>query len=209
MKEKPDGQSQQVWFCNRALWWTGSMEREDFQRVVVIGTSGSGKTTLAERLSAALGHEHIELDAIHWLPDWEMRPLEEFRGKVTEAITGETWVVDGNYSKVRDIVWGRATTVVWLNYSRGVVLWRIVTRTLKRSLRREVLFSGNQETLSKALFSKDSIVAWSMGTFARRRREYPQLFKEAAYEHLNVVELRHPKQAAVLVEMINRKRNEK
>ncbi len=64
------------------------------------------ETTLAERLAAALGYEHIELDAIHWLPDWEMRPLEEFREKVTEAIAGETWVVDGNYGKVRDIVWG-------------------------------------------------------------------------------------------------------
>ena len=185
------------------------MEREEFKRVVVIGTSGSGKTTLAEQLAAALGHEHIELDAIHWLPDWEMRPLEEFRGKVAEALAGETWVADGNYGKVREIVWGRATTVVWLNFSRAVVLWRIVSRTLKRSLRQEVLFSGNQETLSKALFSKDSIVAWSMGTFARRRREYPQLFKQAAYEHLNVVELHRPKQAAAFVKEIISKRNEK
>ena len=185
------------------------MVQEKFNRVVVIGTSGSGKTTFAERLAAELGHEHIELDAIHWLPDWEMRPLEEFREKVTEAIAGETWVIDGNYSKVRDIVWGRATTVVWLNYSRAVVLWRIVTRTLSRSLRQEVLFSGNQETLSKALFSKDSIVAWSMGTFARRRKEYPQLFKEEAYAHLNVVELRRPKQADAFVKRMISRRNEK
>jgi adenylate kinase family enzyme len=185
------------------------MEREDFQRVVVIGTSGSGKTTLAERLAAALGYEHIELDAIHWLPDWEMRPLEEFREKVTEAIAGETWVVDGNYGKVRDIVWGRATTVVWLNYSRAVVLWRIVTRTLLRSLRQEELFSGNRESLATAMFGKESIVAWSMGTFARRRREYPQLFKQAAYEHLNVVELHRPKQAAAFVKEMISKRNEK
>lgn len=185
------------------------MDREHFKRVVVIGTSGSGKTSLAERLATALAVEHVELDAIHWLPDWEMRPLEDFRGKVTEALAGETWVADGNYSKVRDIVWGRATTLVWLNYSRAVVLWRIVTRTLKRSLRQEVLFSGNQESLSTAMFGKDSIVAWSMGTFARRRREYPQLFKEAAYAHLNVVELRRPKQAVAFLARISIKGNEK
>jgi len=118
-------------------------------------------------------------------------------------------VADGNYSKVRDIVWGRATTLVWLNYSRAVVLWRIVTRTLKRSVRQEVLFSGNQESLSTAMFGKDSIVAWSMGTFARRRREYPQLFKEAAYAHLNVVELRRPKQAAAFLARIRIRGNEK
>lgn len=170
--------------------------------MVVIGSSGSGKTSLAERLAALLGYTHVELDAIHWLPDWEMRPLDDFREQVTEALSGETWVVDGNYSKVRDIVWGRATTVVWLNYSRAVVLWRIVTRTLLRSLSQEVLFSGNKESLSTAMFGKESIVLWSMSTFARRRREYPQLFKEAAYDHLNVVELRRPKQAVAILNEI-------
>jgi adenylate kinase family enzyme len=185
------------------------MKTEDLQRVVVIGTSGSGKTTLAGRLAAALGHEHIELDAIHWMPDWEMRPLDDFREKVTAATTGDRWVIDGNYSKVRDIVWGRATTVVWLNYSRAVVLWRIVTRTLLRSLRQEVLFSGNRESLSTAMFGKESIVAWSMSTFSRRRREYPQLFKETAYAHLKVVELRRPKHAAALLGEIRIKGNMK
>lgn len=182
---------------------------EAFNRVVVIGCSGAGKTTFAERLSAVLGHEHIELDAIHWLPDWEMRPVDDFRHKVSEAIAGETWVVDGNYSKVRDIVWGRATAVVWLNYPRAVVLWRIVSRTIKRSLRQEVLFSGNQETLSKAMFSKESIVAWSMSTFARRRREYPQLFSQAENAHLHVVELRRPKQVKAFLALVSSEGNKK
>ena len=177
--------------------------------MVVIGSSGSGKTTLAERLAALLGHTHVELDSIHWLPDWEMCPLDDFREQVTAALSSETWVTDGNYGKVRDIVWGRATTVVWLNYSRAVVLWRIVTRTLLRSLRQEVLFSGNRESLSTAMFSKESIVAWSMNTYTRRRREYPQLFKEAAYAHLNVVELRRPKEAADLLNEIRIKGIEK
>lgn len=28
------------------------------------------------------------------------------------------WVADGNYSTVRDVLWSRATHVVWLNYGR-------------------------------------------------------------------------------------------
>lgn len=91
-----------------------------FQRVVVIGTSGSGKTYLAARLAAALGYPHIELDTLHWLPDWQERSLEDFRTRVTAAAAGETWVADGNYSKVRDILWRRATSLVWLNYSRAI-----------------------------------------------------------------------------------------
>jgi len=182
------------------------MNDENFSRVVVIGTSGSGKTTLAQRLADVLDVPHIELDAIHWLPDWEMRPLEDFRENVSAITAGETWVLDGNYSKVRDISWGRATCVVWLNYSRPLVLWRIVTRTLRRSLFKEELFSGNRETLSTALFGKESIVAWSMGTFARRRREYPQLLREPRYAHLELVELRRPKQTRKLLDNLQKRK---
>ena len=71
---------------------------------------------MAECLAGILGYAHIELDALHWLPDWEMRPLDSLRGMVTTATAAETWVADGNYSKVRDIAWARATTVVWLNW---------------------------------------------------------------------------------------------
>ncbi|MFB3098236.1 MAG: AAA family ATPase, partial [Dehalococcoidia bacterium] len=88
----------------------------DLRRIVVVGSSCSGKTTLANSLSEKLGYSHIELDAIHWLPDWVPRPVEEFR-KLTSVVIGEeSWVVDGNYSSVRDLVWPRATTLVWLNH---------------------------------------------------------------------------------------------
>ena len=40
------------------------------QRLVVVGTSGSGKTTVAGQLALILGVPHIELDSLHWEPDW-------------------------------------------------------------------------------------------------------------------------------------------
>lgn len=162
---------------------------------------------MAEFLAGILGHAHIELDALHWLPDWEMRPLDSFRGMVTTATAAETWVADGNYSKVRDIAWARATTIVWMNYSRAVVLWRIVSRTLRRCVRREVLFSGNRENFSTAMFGRESIIVWSMSTFARRRRECPQFFQQPAYAHLTVVELRRPAQAAAFLAQLAGEKN--
>jgi adenylate kinase family enzyme len=179
-----------------------------FKRVAVIGTSGAGKTSLARRLAASLGHPHIELDEIHWLPGWQPRPVEPFRAMVSEATAAATWVTDGNYSKVRDIVWGRATSVVWLNYPRPVVLVRILWRTWQRCIHQEELFSGNRETFTTAMFGRDSIIAWSMGTFNRHRREYPRLFQEPAYAHLHVVELRRPAQAKVFLAEIGQARDE-
>ena len=40
----------------------------DLRRIVVIGSSCSGKTTLAKQIAGELGIQHIELDAIHWMP---------------------------------------------------------------------------------------------------------------------------------------------
>ncbi len=164
-------------------------------RIVVIGTSCSGKTTLAHRLGQILGITHIELDQLHWLPDWQMRPLPEFRALVEDAVSGHQWVLDGNYSKVRSVVWPRATHIIWLNYSFPVVFGRALRRTLHRVIGREGLFGGNRETLRKTLFDRESILWWVVRTYRRRRREYPQLFKQEDYAHLGVIELQTPRKA--------------
>jgi len=45
----------------------------EFARTVVVGSSCAGKTTFAAALSARLGVPHVQLDALHWLPDWVER----------------------------------------------------------------------------------------------------------------------------------------
>ncbi len=179
--------------CSQAMIQTPPNSSGRPRRIVVIGTSGSGKTTTARQLAQRLGCPHVELDALHWEPNWTEAPLDVFRTRVAEALAGDAWVTDGNYSQVRDIAWGRADTVVWLDYSLPVVLWRVVWRTLRRSLTREELWSGNRESLRKALFSRDSIVLWSLQTYHRRRREYPALFARPEYAHLAVVRLPSPR----------------
>jgi adenylate kinase family enzyme len=101
-----------------------------FDRIVVIGSSCSGKTTYAQRLAAILGTPHIELDALHWLPDWVQRPADDFRNLVANAVSREKWVVDGNYGKARDVIWPRATCIIWLNYGFPTVMARALRRTL-------------------------------------------------------------------------------
>ena len=161
------------------------------ERVVVIGTSCSGKTTFASQLADKLAIAHTELDVLHWLSDWQMRPLEEFRSSVKEVVQKDRWVVDGNYSEVRDITWSRATHLVWLNYPFRTVFSRALSRTLRRVVTREELFAGNRESLGRALFNPDSIVWYVLRTYRRRRREYPQLFQLPQNKHLEIVELQN------------------
>ncbi|MDY6875165.1 MAG: adenylate kinase [Chloroflexota bacterium] len=162
------------------------------QRLVVIGTSGSGKTTTAGQIAQRLEIPHVELDALHWEPDWTPVPLDVFRERTAQALSGDVWVVDGNYSKVRDIVWSLASTVVWLDYALPVIMWQLVRRTLRRILTREELWGGNHESWRMALFSRESILLWALQTYRRRRREYPMLFNRPEYAHLTVVHLHSP-----------------
>lgn len=176
--------------------------REQLARVVVVGTSGAGKTTLARDLAALLGSAHFELDALHWKPNWVESPTEELAARVREAVRAERWTVDGNYGKIRDIVWGRATTVIWLNYSFPLVFRRVFVRTIKRSVLREELYSGNQESLVKAFFTRDSILLWTITTYKRRRVRYRELFGNPPFPHLNMIELREPSEARDLLEAV-------
>ena len=119
-------------------------------RISVVGTSGSGKTTVAFRAAEALGVPHIELDALHWEPNWVEAPRDVFRARVSEATEDDNWVADGNYSKVRDILWEQADTVLWLDYPFHTIFLRLLKRTLRRTYNRERLWNDNRETLRMA-----------------------------------------------------------
>ena len=159
------------------------------QRIVVVGTSGSGKTTVAARIAKELGLLHIELDSIHWLPNWTELPDEEFRTQVAEKITVDRWVADGNYKPVRDLLWRRADTLVWLDLPFRVVFWRVVKRTIRRVWTGEELWNGNKEDIS-ALFGRYAMPVWVIRTYWRRKRDYPEIISNPEYAHLRLVHLR-------------------
>ena len=161
-------------------------------RYVVVGTSGSGKTTFSRELALALSVQHIELDELHWASNWTPRPTSEFLQWVEEVAAGAEWVIDGDYSVVRGVLWPRATHIIWLNFSRTVVFPRLVWRTLKRTLLRQKLLHGNRESIRQAFFSHDSILLWSFSTFGKSRRKYAALREAAENRHLSWVELRSP-----------------
>jgi adenylate kinase family enzyme len=81
-------------------------------RVSVVGNSGSGKSTLAAALARHLDAPWIELDSIFHQPGWVPLPRDDFRARVETLAGGDNWVIDGNYTAVRDLVWARADTVV-------------------------------------------------------------------------------------------------
>jgi adenylate kinase family enzyme len=171
------------------------------RRVGVVGNSGSGKSTLGRQLAHALAVPFVELDAIYHQSGWQPMRREEFRARVAAAVAGDGWVVDGNYSAVRDLVWARADTVVWFDLPRRTVMRQIVLRTLRRTVTRERLWNDNREPLSNLYHRspEQSIIVWAWTRHATYHHRYSQAAADPAYAHISFVRIRSRADAAALL----------
>jgi adenylate kinase family enzyme len=172
-------------------------------RVLVMGSTGSGKSTFARTLSAKLGCPHIEQDALNWDPGWRnlsQDDPDELRRRMQAAMAAEAWTSCGNYSVIRQMALRRATHLVWLDYSRAVVMSRVLGRSLRRALGGGELWAGtgNREDVRRWL-SKEHPIRWAWDTYERRQREYTALFADPRWARLEKHRLRHPRDAAPLI----------
>lgn len=143
------------------------------RRVVVFGTTGSGKSRLANRLSERTGLRVVELDSLYWARDWQGVPLDLFRHRVERETKDGGWIVVGNYSQVRDLLWPAADTLVWLDLPLPLVMSRLVRRTVKRAVTKEDLWgTGNTESLFRSFCTRQSILLWALKTHGRNRRRF-------------------------------------
>lgn len=166
------------------------------RRVSVVGVSGSGKSTLARELAARLGVPHVELDAIFHQPGWQPLPAQQFAQRVSAAVAGDGWVIDGNYSAVQQLIWYRADTVIWLDLPRHTVMQRIVRRTLRRVATGEELWNGNRERWRNLLTwdPEESVISWSWHHYGTYRDRYAAAMQDPVYRHLDFIRITKPDQ---------------
>jgi adenylate kinase family enzyme len=146
----------------------------DQLRFSVIGTSGSGKTTLARALAGRLQIPFIELDSIFHQASWVALPEDVFRARVSALRERERWVIDGNYAAVRDLVWERATTIVWLDLPRWQIMAQVIWRSVCRAATGAELWNGNRERWS-AMLDRDHPIRWAWRTHNERTRRFQEL----------------------------------
>jgi len=164
-------------------------------RLLILGRTGSGKTTLGRELAAAMHVPHVELDALYFGPDLSTVPLPVLRERTRAAVAGDDWVTDGNKSAVRDLVWPRGDTVVWLDYPLAVSLWRLARRALWRTsvLKEQAATGGGGRSFASQLWTAATGVLTALRSHRGQRRRYPRMLAEPANRHLAVVRLRSPR----------------
>ena len=169
-------------------------------RIVIMGSTGVGKTTLGKQLSTQLDIPFVELDNLFWLEKWQGRSKSEFQDIVGAYASTESWIMDGNYESVRHIIWSEADTLIWLDYSFGVVFYRIVERILLRAISKEVVCGNNIDNgwVHLKLWSKDSLINWLFQTYWKRKEEMPRMIANDG-SHLRVIRISCQKDLDVLL----------
>lgn len=147
------------------------MEKE-YKKIAVIGYCGSGKSTLAEHLGKKYGLEFLNLDKNHYLPGWEIRPVDEELKLLDDFLAEHEstgWVIDGNYPKVEfDRRMEEADLIVFMNFNRFDCLRRTYHRYEKKLKKvRETSIPGTYEKYDKEYVNW---ILWNGRTSAAKKR---------------------------------------
>lgn len=91
-------------------------------KVLVVGPSGAGKSSMSCKLRDILNLPLYHLDNIFWKKDRTHITREEFDTKLSELLSKDSWIIDGDYSRTYEIRMQRADTIVFLDYPLEVCL---------------------------------------------------------------------------------------
>jgi adenylate kinase family enzyme len=96
-----------------------------------------------------LGIDVIHLDLLFWKPGWVETEKSKWKEIVEKVSSRKQWIIDGNYGGTIDVRLLRADTVIFLDVSRFLCLWRVIKRRiLFHGKTRPDLSEGCPESLS-------------------------------------------------------------
>lgn len=98
------------------------------KKIMIIGCGGAGKSTLARELGERLSLEVIHLDQLYWTPNWVPQEKEDWEQMVTDLSNKPSWILDGNYGGTMDIRLAKADTIVFLDRSKWLCMYRVLKR---------------------------------------------------------------------------------
>ena len=85
-------------------------------RILIVGCPGSGKSTFAKELHRITGIPLVHLDMLFWNEDGTTVEKSVFYERLTAALKGERWIIDGNYASTMELRMEACDTVIFLDY---------------------------------------------------------------------------------------------
>ena len=131
---------------------------------MVIGCAGSGKSTLARQLAGLTGLPLVERDGLG------AEGSAGYLSAIAEMAARPRWILDGAPYYADELVYSAADTVVFLDYPKTVVLWRVLRRTARVEALRRPVGAHRPQGLS-ALGDREHPLRWAWTSHADRHRE--------------------------------------
>ncbi|MGW6396346.1 hypothetical protein ACWFR1_38930 [Streptomyces sp. NPDC055103] len=104
-------------------------------------------------------------------------------------------MVEGNYSKLADVVWNRADVLVWLDLPLHLVVRRIVYRSLRQLVGLDTSAQAKRLTWNRAFFGRRSLLRTAIRKYRDNRPRYARQVAETATLGVRVVRLRSGREA--------------
>ena len=92
------------------------------KRIMIIGSPGAGKSTLARRLQDVTGLPLYYLDMLWHRPDRTTVPKDEFDSVLSEIVSRDEWIIDGNYGRTLEMRMAACDTVLLLDLPLEICL---------------------------------------------------------------------------------------
>jgi adenylate kinase family enzyme len=164
------------------------------RRIVIVGNAGTGKSTFADHLGKKLNLHVIHLDALCWEPGWKRIPQGEFRARIGEAISGDSWITDGNFAELTfDLRLPRADALIWVEQPRFICFWRVIRRALRNHFRDdENLAPGCPERFNSRFLDRLRFIA----NFNRVNRPKLEKLRQTHGPHVPLITLRGDREIA-------------
>jgi adenylate kinase family enzyme len=137
-------------------------------RIAVIGPGGAGKSRLARQLEQTLGIRLIQLDQLYWKPGWIPTPEEEWEALQRRESLAESWIVEGLHESTMHVWLDAADTVIFLDVSAIVSLWRVTRRRLGSNDQSD-LPAGCEPAASHRALVKFLVYQWEYETRIRAK----------------------------------------
>jgi adenylate kinase family enzyme len=173
-------------------------------RIAVVGPCCSGKSTVANQISGATGILSYDIDAYMYDNNWRFRAVEDFSKAISSIVVTDKWIIHGNSRHVQEIIWARATLIIWLDFSLDILIWRVLRRTLIRIITARSFSGGKRESLGRVLFSTESILLRCLSSYRLWRAEYERVYPEWINRGLMVYRMTRKVNISELVNEIGR-----
>lgn len=103
-----------------------------YKKVILVGSAGSGKSYLSKLIAKYTKLPLIHLDNEYWKPGWTETPKAEWLEKQKELVSGDSWIIDGNYNGTLELRFAAADCIIFLDMNRFKCIYRVLKRHGKK-----------------------------------------------------------------------------